>query len=48
MSLRLQAYPAYKDSGQLWLGQVPQHWEVARLKTHLLRNDSGCLGNRLL
>ena len=25
-------YPAYKDSGVEWLGQVPQHWEVTRLK----------------
>ena len=21
-------YPAYKDSGVEWLGQVPEHWEV--------------------
>jgi type I restriction enzyme S subunit len=26
-------YPAYKDSGVPWLGQVPEHWEVRRLKT---------------
>ncbi len=26
-------YPAYKDSGIEWLGQVPEHWEVRRLKT---------------
>ncbi len=25
-------YPAYKDSGQPWLGDVPEHWEVRRLK----------------
>lgn len=25
-------YPKYKDSGVEWLGQVPQHWEVKRLK----------------
>lgn len=25
-------YPAYKDSGVEWLGQVPEHWEVRRLK----------------
>ena len=28
-----QPYPAYKDSGVQWLGKVPQHWEVRRLKT---------------
>ena len=25
-------YPSYKDSGVEWLGQVPAHWEVKRLK----------------
>ena len=25
-------YPRYKDSGVEWLGQVPEHWEVKRLK----------------
>jgi type I restriction enzyme S subunit len=25
-------YPAYKDSGVAWLGEVPGHWEVKRLK----------------
>ena len=24
-------YPAYKDSGVEWLGEVPEHWEVTRL-----------------
>lgn len=26
------AYPAYKPSGIEWLGDVPRHWEVRRLK----------------
>ncbi|MEZ5326647.1 MAG: restriction endonuclease subunit S [Verrucomicrobiales bacterium] len=25
-------YPKYKDSGVEWLGYVPEHWEVNRLK----------------
>ncbi len=25
-------YPAYKDSGVEWIGEVPEHWEIARLK----------------
>jgi len=29
----LKPYPAYKDSGVEWLGQVPAHWEMRRLKT---------------
>ena len=28
-----QPYPAYKPSGVDWLGEVPVHWEVRRLKT---------------
>jgi type I restriction enzyme S subunit len=27
-----KAYPAYKDSGVEWIGQVPEHWEVKRLR----------------
>ena len=30
-------YPAYKPSGVEWLGDVPEHWERARLKAFLLR-----------
>ena len=26
-------YPAYKDSGVEWLGEVPEHWAVVPLKT---------------
>jgi len=25
-------YPAYRDSGVEWLGEVPAHWQVKRLK----------------
>ena len=27
-----QPYPAYKDSGVEWLGEVPEHWEWCRLR----------------
>jgi type I restriction enzyme, S subunit len=27
-----EPYPAYKDSGVEWLGEIPAHWEVLRLK----------------
>lgn len=30
---RYQMYPAYRDSGVEWLGEIPAHWEVRRLKT---------------
>ncbi|HNV03295.1 MAG TPA: restriction endonuclease subunit S [Vicinamibacterales bacterium] len=29
---RFKPYPAYKDSGVEWLGEIPVHWEVKRLK----------------
>lgn len=29
---RYPAYPTYKPSGVEWLGDVPEHWEVKRLK----------------
>ena len=30
--MSLPSYPQYKDSGVEWLGEVPEHWEVTRLK----------------
>lgn len=32
---RWKPYPAYKDSGIEWLGQIPAHWEGKRLKREL-------------
>jgi len=29
---RFKPYPAYKDSGVEWLGEIPEHWEVKPLK----------------
>jgi type I restriction enzyme S subunit len=37
---RFKPYPAYKDSGVEWLGEIPAHWEMKRLK-HLARIASG-------
>ena len=33
MVAELKPYPGYKDSGVEWLGAVPAHWEVRRLRT---------------
>ena len=30
--MSLPRYPAYKDSGVSWLGEVPEHWAVSPLK----------------
>ena len=29
---RYKTYPQYKDSGVEWLGEMPEHWEVKRIK----------------
>ena len=28
----MKRYPAYKDSGIVWIGEIPEHWEVKPLK----------------
>jgi type I restriction enzyme S subunit len=33
-------YPAYKDSGVEWLGEVPEHWEELRLRFAAMLNPS--------
>ena len=35
MIVNLKPYPAMKDSGVEWLGEVPEHWEVRRLRNAL-------------
>ena len=30
---RFRPYPEYKNSGVKWLGKIPAHWDVRRLKT---------------
>jgi type I restriction enzyme S subunit len=37
--MRFPAYPAYKDSGIEWLGEVPEHWTTKRLKYTASIND---------
>ncbi|WP_165246962.1 restriction endonuclease subunit S [Adlercreutzia sp. ZJ141] len=32
----MERYESYKDSGVDWIGEIPDHWEVARLKNHLV------------
>ena len=39
MTAEIKPYPAYKDSGVEWLGKVPVHWEVRRLKNWLGVNE---------
>lgn len=45
----LKPYPEYKESGQEWLGNVPKHWTMRRLKTVLREKDARSLdGSGLL
>lgn len=45
----LKPYPMMKDSGVPWLGAVPEHWEVRRLKYVLKERDMRSLdGNEQL
>jgi len=37
----LKPYPAMKNSGVPWLGEVPEHWEVRRLKQAFTRIVGG-------
>ena len=38
-SRRFEPYPAYKDSGVEWLGEIPAHWRLKRLKYFSSIND---------
>lgn len=40
MSSKYTAYPEYKNSGVEWLGEIPKHWNVTRLK-HLAQIKNG-------
>ena len=29
---KFEKYSSYKDSGIEWLGEIPEHWEVLKIK----------------
>jgi type I restriction enzyme S subunit len=37
--MKVKPYPKYKQSGVEWLGEVPEHWEVKRVKYKSTTND---------
>ena len=41
----MKSYSNYKDSGVKWLGQIPLHWEVRRLKGMSSCNDESLSNN---
>ena len=40
--MKYQRYPAYKDSGVEWIGEIPEHWKLTKLKSvcHFNYGDS--------
>ena len=43
--MTLPKYPEYKDSGVEWLGQVPAHWRVDRIKASIESSRNGIWGD---
>ena len=41
---RYRSYPAYKDSGVEWLGEIPEHWEIKRLRSTVKSCQNGVWG----
>lgn len=41
---RFKHYPKYRDSGVEWLGDIPQHWRLQRLKTTVTECQNGVWG----
>jgi len=37
-------YEKYKDSGIEWIGEIPEHWEIGRLKLSVQRLKNGIWG----
>ncbi|MDZ4203086.1 MAG: restriction endonuclease subunit S [Gallionella sp.] len=43
--MSLPRYPKYKDSGVEWLGEVPWHWHLDRLKRSIVSCKNGIWGD---
>src|SRR5260370_11205937 len=42
-----KAYPAYKDSGVEWLGEIPEHWKMMRVRDVTRLIQTGPFGSQL-
>jgi len=42
---RYKPYPEYRGSGIAWLGEIPAHWEVKRLRFTVTRCENGIWGD---
>jgi type I restriction enzyme S subunit len=38
-------YPSYRDSGVEWLGEVPEHWDIGRIKNSVKDSKNGVWGD---
>ena len=47
MKSRFKPYPEYKDSGVEWLGEIPEGWDMKRLKYLLTLSTEKNKKNRL-
>src|SRR5262245_22159220 len=49
---RFKSYPTYKDTGAEWLGEIPAHWELRRLRQLLMSRKgaikTGPFGSQLM
>lgn len=41
----MKRYDKYKQSGISWIGEIPEHWGVKRLKYLLEKTNAGIWGN---
>jgi type I restriction enzyme S subunit len=44
---RFKPHPAYKDSGVEWLGEIPAHWELKRIRDVAESLQTGPFGSQL-
>ncbi len=42
---RYKRYEKYKDSGVEWIGEIPEHWEIGRLKNSIKSCRNGIWGD---
>lgn len=47
LTAKYKPYPAYKPSGIEWLGEIPKHWEIKRLKYVASLNPKAAEGRKL-
>ncbi|MEL6441475.1 MAG: restriction endonuclease subunit S [Cyanobacteria bacterium J06621_8] len=47
--MQFPRYESYKDSGVEWLGEIPKHWEIKKLKytVHNISEKTDCIESKL-